>query len=392
LNPRPLDPSTPQLVYYMNSEKNPGLYIHIPFCLNKCSYCDFYSSTSISAVPDFLKALLKEMEMYQNGFNPFDTVYIGGGTPSLLSPKQLEKILTSVRKNFDLIPDPEITIETNPADLDQSLLESIREMGFNRINIGIQSFNDKMLHFLSRRHSAKQAISAIEVSRKAGFQNIGLDLIYSVPEQDMNSWLDTLKQAVAFSPEHLSCYQLTLGAKTPLGIRYQAGEFLMPGEELQYEFFIKTAEFLEDVGYIHYEVSNFAREIKFTSRHNQKYWDHSPYLGLGPSAHSFQSNQRWWNHRSLNRYLAAIDAGNPPIKEIEILTMEQLRLEALYLGLRTKKGVSLYDFKNQYQYDLFVEKKEILDKLQQEGLISIQDGCLYPTQTGLAIADSLALI
>jgi len=376
----------------MNSEKTPGLYIHIPFCLSKCHYCDFYSLTSISAVPDFLKALFKEMQMYRNRFNPFDTLYIGGGTPSLLSPQQLRDILAGVEKNLDVTSDPEMTIETNPADLDRSSIASMREMGINRINIGIQSFDDKVLDFLSRRHSAKQAISAIEASRKAGFQNIGLDLIYGVPGQDMGSWLDTLKQAIAFSPEHLSCYQLTLAAKTPLGIRYQAGKFLMPREELQYEFFIKTTEFLEDFGYIHYEVSNFARGAKYASRHNQKYWDHSPYLGLGPSAHSFRDNRRWWNHRSLDQYLAAISAENLPVEDIEILTMEQRRLEALYLAFRTKKGVSLHDFKNQYQYDLFAEKKEILDKLREEGLISIQDGRLYPTQAGLAIADSLALI
>jgi oxygen-independent coproporphyrinogen-3 oxidase len=217
-------------------------------------------------------------------------------------------------------------------------------------------------------------------------------LIYGVPAQDIESWLDSLKHAVAFSPEHISCYQLTLESKTPLGIRYQAGEFSLPGEELQYEFFMKTSEFLEDAGYIHYEVSNFALGTEYTSRHNQKYWDHSPYLGLGPAAHSFQSNRRWWNHRSLDRYLAAINAGNLPIEETEILTMEQLRLEALYLGLRTKKGVSLQDLKNRYDYDLFTEKKEILDKLQEEGFISIRDGHLYPTQTGLAVADSLSLI
>jgi oxygen-independent coproporphyrinogen-3 oxidase len=411
----------------MNSEKTPGLYIHIPFCLSKCLYCDFYSLTSISAVPDFLDALFKEMEMYRNRFNPFDpsaapspalqsrdkgalrvnpeqasafrpgsrrvdTVYIGGGTPSLLSPQQLESILKRLRKNFDLISTPEITVETNPADLDQSSLELMRKIGINRINIGVQSFDEKILNFLGRRHSVRQAISAVEASRKAGFHNIGLDLIYGVPEQEIESWLDTLKQAVAFSPEHISCYQLTLESKTPLGIRYQAREFSLPGEELQYEFFMKTSEFLEDAGYFHYEVSNFALGTKYTSRHNQKYWDHSPYLGLGPSAHSFQSNRRWWNHRSLDRYLAAINAGNLPIEETEILTMEQLRLEALYLGLRTKKGVSLQDFENRYDYDLFTEKKELLDKLEEEGFISIQDGHLYPTQTGLAVADSLSLI
>jgi len=380
----------------MNPEKIPGLYIHIPFCITKCPYCDFYSSTSISAIPAFLEALFKEMEMYCNRFNPFDTVYIGGGTPSALSPQQMEDILMSVQKNFDLISNPEITpeitVETNPADLDRSFLESMREIGINRINIGVQSFDEKVLDFLERRHSAKQAISAIEASRKAGFCNIGLDLIYGVPEQGIDSWLDTLKQAVAFSPEHISCYQLTLETKTPLGMRYQAGEFSLPGEELQHEFFMKTSELLEDAGYIHYEVSNFALGTKFTSRHNQKYWDHSPYLGLGPSAHSFQYNRRWWNHPSLDQYLAAINAGNLPIEETEILMIEQLRLEALYLGLRTKKGVSLQDLKNRYDYDLFTEKKEMLDKLQEEGLISIQNGYLYPTQTGLAVADSLSLI
>ena len=308
------------------------------------------------------------------------------------APQQLKDILTGLEKNFDFTSDPETTIEANPADLDRSLLESMRDMGVNRINIGIQSFEDGVLDFLSRRHSARQAISAIEASRKAGFENIGLDLIYGVPGQDINSWLTTLKEAVAFSPEHLSCYQLTLAAKTPLGIRYQAGEFLMPGEELQYEFFVRTSEFLKDAGYIHYEVSNFARGTKYASRHNQKYWDHSPYLGLGPSAHSFRDNRRWWNHRSLEQYITEINAGILPVEETEILTTEQLRLEAFYLGLRTKKGVSLRDFKTRYQYDLFAEKREILNKLQEEGFISIRDGCIYPTQAGLAVADSLALI
>ena len=376
----------------MNMEKIPGLYIHIPFCFSKCLYCDFYSSTSISAVPDFLDALFKEMAMYRNRFNPFDTVYIGGGTPSLLSPQQLESILISLKENFNLISNAEITIETNPADLHQSFLESMRENGINRINIGIQSFNEKVLGFLGRRHSVRQAISAIEVSRKAGFHNIGLDLIYSVPAQDIGSWLDTLRQAVVFSPEHISCYQLTLEAKTPLGIRYQTGEFPIPGEELQYEFFMKTSEFLRDAGYIHYEVSNFARGKENTSRHNQKYWDHTPFLGLGPAAHSFQYNQRWWNHHSLDQYLATISAGNLPVEETETLTIEQLGLEALYLGLRTKKGIALQDFKNQYHYDLFTEKKKILAKLEEEGFISIKDGYLSPTQTGLAVADSLSLI
>jgi len=376
----------------MNSEKTPGLYIHIPFCLSKCPYCDFYSSTSLSALPYFLDTLFKEMAMYRNDFHSFDTVYIGGGTPSLLTPQQLESILVRIREIFDLLWKTEIAIETNPADLNQSSLESMRGAGINRVNIGIQSFDQEVLRFLGRRHSVQQAILAIEASRKAGFHNIGLDLIYGIPGQTIHSWIDTLKQAVAFAPEHLSCYQLTLETTTSLGKRHQAGEFSIPGEELQYEFFMKTSQFLEEGGYTHYEVSNFARETKYASRHNQKYWDHSPYLGLGPAAHSFKNNRRWWNHRSIDQYIAAVNAGNLPVEETEILTTEQLRLEALYLGLRTKKGVNLEDFKNRYQYDLFTEKKKMLVKLQEEGFIHIQNGSLRPTPNGLAVADSLSQI
>jgi len=375
----------------MESKQTPGLYIHIPFCLSKCPYCDFYSSTSLSAFPRFLDALFQEMAMYRNHFNSFDTVYLGGGTPSLLRPQPLESILARARENFDLTGDTEITIETNPADLSQSSLESIRETGINRVNIGVQSFDQEVLRFLGRRHSVRQAILAIEASKKAGFHNIGLDLIYGVPGQTINSWINTLAQAVAFAPEHLSCYQLTLEATTPLGKRHQAGEFSIPGEELQCEFFMKTSQFLEESGYIHYEVSNFARETTLASRHNQKYWDHSPYLGLGPAAHSFQNNRRWWNHRSVNQYIAAINARNLPVEETEILTWEQLRLEALYLGLRTKKGVHFEDFKNRYQYDLFIEKEKMLGILQEEGFIHIQDGRLCPTPAGFAVADGLSL-
>ena len=279
--------------------KTPGLYVHIPFCLSKCPYCDFYSSTSLSALPRFLDALFQEMSTYRGRFNPFDTVYVGGGTPSLLGSQQLENLLIKIRDTFDLISNAEITVETNPADLNQPYLESLREIGINRINIGVQSFDQETLRFLGRRHSLKQAVSAIEASRNAGFHNMGLDLIYGIPGQTIDSWLDTLKQAVASSPEHLSCYQLTLEPRTPLGKRLNAGEFSIPGEELQVEFFMKTSQFLEDAGYIHYEVSNFAKGIEFASRHNQKYWDHSPYLGLGPAAHSFRDNRRWWNHRSI---------------------------------------------------------------------------------------------
>ncbi len=381
----------PQWVYRMNS-KTSGLYIHIPFCLSKCPYCDFYSSTTLSAIPSFLEALFKEMGMYRSRFPCFDTIYLGGGTPSLLTPQQVEEILIKIWENFDLLPESEITIETNPADLNVTFLTSLREIGINRIHLGIQSFDEGVLNFLGRRHSVQQAKFGIESAREAGFKNMGMDLIYGVPGQDLDSWLKTLRQALAFEPEHLSCYQLTFEPHTPLGRRYRSGAFSAPGEALQYEFFIKTSECLEGAGYIHYEVSNFAKRIEDASRHNQKYWDHSPYLGLGPSAHSFKGNQRWWNHRSLEPYLNAIHQGDLPIEGRETLTVDQLRLEALYLGFRTKKGIDLDDFKNRYACDLRVEKGEMMRRLEGEGFVSIRNGHLSPTPRGFAIADRLALL
>ena len=375
-----------------SSEKKAGLYIHVPFCLSKCPYCDFYSETSLSAIPDFLKGLFKEMERDHDLLGRFDTVYIGGGTPSLLTPQQLERILMSVQKNFRLTSDAEITIEVNPADLNLSFLRSLRGMGIRRINLGVQSFDERVLRFLGRRHTVDQAFSAIEASRKAGFDPMGLDLIYGVPMQGMDSWLNTLERALTFLPEHLSCYQLTMEAKTPLGRRYEKGEFFMPGEETQYQFFMRTSQFLEEAGYLHYEISNFAKGIEHLSRHNQKYWDHSPYLGLGPSAHSFFDDQRWWNYSSLDPYLDQIHQGRLPVEEKETLTLDQLRLETLYLGLRTKRGVDLENFKYRFACDLLMEKKHLLETLEEEGFLTIRDGSIAPTRKGFAVADSLSLI
>ena len=370
--------------------KNPGLYIHIPFCLKKCDYCDFYSVTSTSSIPDYLEALFREMEMYRGRFDAFDTVYIGGGTPSVLNAGQIRDILAAIRSSFNLLPDREITVETNPGDLSLPYLESLREIGINRLNIGVQSFDQKVLDFLGRRHSAEEAASAIVDARKVGFGNIGLDLIYGVPGHEVASWLDTLNRALSFEPEHLSCYQLTVEEKTPLGRTCARGECTVPGEELQYQFFMKTSENLENAGYIHYEVSNFARGMTFASRHNQKYWDHSPYLGFGPAAHSFQGNQRWWNHRSVEKYVSAIGSGSLPIEGKEMLSAEQLQLEALYLGLRTKKGIHLEEYTRHYRCDLLKKKERLLTKLQEDGLICVKNGRLSPTRSGLAIADSLA--
>jgi oxygen-independent coproporphyrinogen-3 oxidase len=369
----------------------PGLYIHIPFCLSRCEYCDFFSITDTNTIPGFLEALFTEIRICREKFTAFDTVYLGGGTPSLLSLSQLEALLNTIRNAFTILPDSEITIEVNPADWEQQDFQELHDLGINRINIGVQSFSERELCFLGRRHTSAQAVRTLEDAIHTGFENIGIDLIYSLPGQTLNGWLDTLHKALSFDLSHLSCYELELKPDTPMGLRYKEGEFSLHTEESQRDFFLRTSEVLEDAGYIHYEVSNFARTMETASRHNRKYWDHTPYLGLGPSAHSFKDTRRWWNHESVSDYLQDLKDGKLPISESEMLDNEQLRIEALFLGLRMKKGVSIEGYRNRYTCDIIKTKGPVLDQLVNSGLIEIMDGFIRPTRAGMAVADSLGL-
>jgi oxygen-independent coproporphyrinogen-3 oxidase len=369
-----------------------GLYIHIPFCLQKCNYCNFYSILPSSDLESFIKALLKELSLYSNKFKCFDTIYIGGGTPSILSVQIIAEILKAVRADYLILPETEVTIEVNPGDAGVDYLESLRCLGVNRLNIGIQSFDDAILRFLGRRHNELQAVDAIENAFAVGFDNINLDLIYGIPNQTLGMWRETLDRALSFVPHHLSCYQLTLEPDTPLGRQHLENLFELPGEIEQAEFFFRTSEFLEKAGYIHYEVSNFAGSASLLSRHNQKYWQHQPYLGIGPSAHSFHEGKRWWNHRSVGRYVDALLNGEAPIEDSEILSLRQLRIEALFLGFRTSKGIDLSDFDEKYRYDLLDRKRDVLKRLAAAGLIEIRACHIRPTRGGLAVADQLALI
>lgn len=370
----------------------PGLYVHIPFCSGKCGYCNFYSLPSLNDMPLFIDGLTAEIKMYAHTFSRFDTLYIGGGTPSLLPAKELARIITELDETFDFEADSEITLEVNPADCTLLYLRAARTMGINRLNVGVQAFEGGALDFLERRHRPEQSLLAIEIARKAGFDNIGLDLIYGLPGQEIKSWLAGLDLAVTMNAEHISCYQLTLEPGTRLGKRQADGEFTLPDRDRQAELFFKTAETLEEAGYIHYEVSNFARDESLLSRHNSKYWNHTPYLGLGPSAHSFLDNRRWWDHASLSLYTDDITRGKQPVASSETLTGEELRFEALFLGLRTKKGIHLDEFRQKHGCDLLREKTGVVAALEKEGLIEVTDGCLRPTRAGMAVADSLALI
>jgi oxygen-independent coproporphyrinogen-3 oxidase len=370
----------------------PGLYFHVPFCEKKCAYCNFYSVTTLKDIPDYVKAVLEETSLYAKDYDPFDTIYIGGGSPSLLTPAQISEMLTHAWNTFTITAAAEITVEANPADASAHWLTSLRQVGVNRLNLGVQSFDDDLLRFLGRRHTGRQAAGSMAQARAAGFENIGLDLLYGVPGQSLLIWKDTLAQALAFDPEHLSCYQLTLEGDTPLQHKYRQGTFALPDEDAQLDFFMTTADFLENAGYRHYEISNFARSDRFKSRHNSKYWRHAPYLGLGPAAHSFSGNRRWWNFASVKEYLHELAEGRRPIAGSEQLTPSQQALEVCFLGLRTAEGIRLRQGLPGQENEPLLENSDVLKGLVQDGWMVLQDGFLKPTRRGLAVADRLALM
>ncbi len=370
--------------------KTPGLYIHVPFCQSRCGYCDFYSITQTDLMPEYLVALQREMGWYRDKFESFDTVYLGGGTPSLLRPGRVGDLIDAIRKAFVILPGSEITCEVNPADLNREDLKDLHDLGINRLNIGVQSFSDGELLMLGRRHNRMQAVAAFEDACSAGFENIGLDLIYCLPGQSLSMWEENLRQALDLRPAHLSCYELELKDHTPLGQRLAHGEIVQPGEDTQREFFLRTSEILETAGFIHYEVSNFALGMNHASRHNQKYWDHTPYLGLGPSAHSFDGAGRWWNHASLEHYLGDLREGCAPVAGSEVLDREALYSEALLLGFRTRRGIDLNEIRRRFGRDLLSEHAQVLERFSREGLITIENDFLRPTRAGMSVADGLA--
>ncbi|MCX5838521.1 MAG: radical SAM family heme chaperone HemW [Deltaproteobacteria bacterium] len=383
--------------------ERPGLYIHIPFCLSKCNYCGFYSVTDRSLIPAFRSALCREMDLYRGWSASFDTLYLGGGTPSVLPTADLEGLIADIRAAFAITGDAEITVEANPADIDAGLLTAFRRAGVTRLNIGVQAFDDGSLALLGRRHTTLQAITSIHRAHDAGFVNLGLDLIYGLPsapageatspeaDRAFAAWLATLDAAIGLNPNHLSCYQLTLEEMTPLAERCRRGELILPDESRRADYFFRTAQIMEESGYCHYEISNFAHPGR-ESRHNRKYWDHVPYLGLGPAAHSFSGRERRWNRSAVDAYIGDLESGREPVESREILSDGQLRLEALFLGFRTRRGICLETFKIRYGRDLLTEKGDMLKRLSLEGLVEIREGFLRPTRAGMAVADSLALI
>jgi oxygen-independent coproporphyrinogen-3 oxidase len=327
--------------------------------------------------------------MYSEAPFLFDTIYVGGGTPSVLKADYIGRIVEAASTSFNMVSDPEITIEINPGTVSPGSLKSFRQSGINRINIGVQSFQDGNLKFLGRIHSAKEAKSAVKWARSAGFENLGMDLIYGIPGQTKKSWLCDLETAVQHKPEHLSCYMLTFESGTPLDKDLKNGRISLIDESLAGSLFELTIEYLESCGFIHYEISNFAGSEKKISRHNTKYWTFAPYIGLGPSAHSFYGTKRSWNRRSVKDYINDIDSGIIPAEGEEDLSREQQIIEAIFLGLRQKRGIDIGFFNEKFNVrfeDIF---RETISDLRKKELIVICDDKCALTKKGMVLLDSI---
>ncbi len=375
-----------------NRSQNPGIYIHIPFCRHKCGYCDFYSITALSEQESFVEALCREIDIYAKRFAceaPFDTIYLGGGTPSLLNKTQLERIFEHLRRGFSFADDCEITIEVNPGTIGFNTLQFYKNLGINRLSIGVQSFRKDELRTLERIHSVAEAREVFSSARRAGFDNIGIDLIYALPGQTTEDWRYTLQEAVALRPEHISAYNLTFEEGTPFYRRLKEGKLSRQTEEAEKTFFQQTETFLNAAGYHHYEVSNFARNSAVVSRHNYKYWTHAPYLGFGPSAHSYWEDQRWANVRSVTRYINLLGRGERPVAFRERLSEDVRQFEDVFLRLRTYEGIELERFEREYRRPFISVYKEQAHRLLDEGLAEIIHDRFRLTSKGMMVCDAI---
>ncbi len=371
-----------------------AIYIHFPFCLSKCLYCDFNSRADLKArAAEYAPILLEEMRRRREklaGEISAETLYFGGGTPSLLEPPLVARIIDTAAGLFGLDGSVEITLEANPGTVDAEKLAAFRAAGVNRLSLGVQSFSDRMLHRLGRIHDARQALDAFDAARAAGFADIGIDLIHSLPGQDLKMWMAELERAVRLRPEHISAYGLSVEAGTPFHAMEGRGELALPDEEAAARMFESTAEFLGKAGYEHYEISNFALP-GHASRHNRNYWQRGNYLGFGAGAHSFLAAQRfgrrWKNLDDPERYLQAVAAGALPEEEATELTERDAMAETLFLGLRMLEGIDTELFRQRFGIPLDRAYPEELPPLLAEGLLDLSNGRLRLTRRGLLLGN-----
>jgi oxygen-independent coproporphyrinogen-3 oxidase len=363
-----------------------NLYVHIPFCPQHCPYCAFAVLTGRQDLyARYVAAVCAEMRSWQHlaRHGPLHTVYFGGGTPSMLAPAQLQQILDTAAATFGLVAAAEISLEANPETADSAKFAAFRQLGCNRLSLGVQALHDADLKVLGRRHSAAEARQAYTTARQAGFANVNIDVIFSIPGTPPARWQDTLGQLVALQPEHVSTYALTIEEGTRFAQRYHGGRLQPVSEEADAWAYATTMEVLAAAGYEHYEVSNFARP-GYRSRHNWGYWHGAAYLGVGLSAHSFLSGQRQWNTRDVEEYLRCVESGHSPCAGTEVLSPESAREEQVWLQLRTSAGVELGLGELER-----LQHAARFDGLLQEGLLRLDGSRLYLTPQGFLLADAI---
>jgi oxygen-independent coproporphyrinogen-3 oxidase len=368
-----------------------GVYLHIPFCKSRCSYCDFATDVyrSSDAVERYVRALCNEISKWpQEGTDTVDTVYFGGGTPSLLTPEQVERILETVHSQFDVQTDTEITTEMNPATVTPETLKGYKSLGINRASFGVQTFNDRALKLLARGHDANDARRTFLMLRDAGFDNVSFDLIAGLPNQTLNDWEKNLEEAAKLSPEHLSLYLLEIHEGTPLAEQVRSGRQPTPDEDLAAQMYEMMLDKLAAVGYEQYEISNFSRP-GYESRHNSKYWRLEPVYGFGVSAHSFDGRSRWSNVRDTAEYVARIERGETPIFEADAMTEKQLSGEYVFLNLRLTRGFRLDDVLAKFGVDLREEYSDDLREFELAGLIRFDGDIMRLTRKGLLFSNEV---
>ncbi|MDI9478380.1 MAG: radical SAM family heme chaperone HemW, partial [Bacillota bacterium] len=314
-----------------------------------------------------------------------ETIYFGGGTPGLLSAEELAQVLDLISQEFSLSPLAEVSLEVNPSSLTGEKLQAYRKSGINRLSIGVQSFNDRELSFLGRRHDAREAREKIELAGRY-FDNYSIDLIYAIPDQELADWERTLQQAIQLSPYHVSLYSLQIEEGTPLASSLAAGEFEETDNSLDAEMYLLARQFLRASGYEHYEISNFARN-GYQSRHNRLYWEFRPYLGVGPGSHSFMGGERFWNHADLSLYMEKLNQGELPVQERIQLSREEQMAEMVFMGLRLLEGVSLTEFYKMFNVSLTEYYAREIEKLQSQGLITIGNDRISLTEKGLLLGN-----
>lgn len=366
-----------------------GIYIHVPFCHHKCAYCDFYSVGKNKLTDDFSELIVQELELRKEYLpnKNIETIYFGGGTPSLLSIEQLGGILNGIKNIFQIAQKPEITIEVNPDDLTIEILQGYKSVGINRISIGVQSFIDEELRFLGRRHDSKKAVESIQNIYKVGFTNVSIDLIYGIPNSTLQSWEYSLSKAFEFNAQHLSCYHLTYEESTPLTRKLHKGVFNLLDEELSIKQFDILREKATQNGFIHYEISNFAK-VGFISQHNSSYWHGVPYLGVGPSAHSFNNNSRQWNPTSINEWSNGIKQGRCTF-QFETLDETSRFNELLLTRLRTIWGVDFNSIANDFSKKYINHLRTESEKHLKLGNITIENDVLKIPPSNYLISDAI---